>query len=101
MPFPKSIAGAVVALIYVVFAIWVIHGERVSTGGGWINLRGMGAWLVTAPISLPCEWLGFKLDYRSNAQMGFAVLGTALLLYLLVAGVAKLLLMFVARIGGN
>lgn len=101
MPFPKSISGAVVALIYVVCAIWVIHGERVSTGGGWINLRGMGAILITAPVSLVAEWLGFKLDYRSNLQMGFAVLGTALLFYLLTAGIAKLILMFVARLGAH
>jgi hypothetical protein len=101
MFFPKSISGAVVALVYVAFAIWVIHGERVSTGGGWINLRGMGAILVTGPISLPAEWLGVKLDYRSNAQMGFAMLGTALLVYLLTAGIVKLLLLLVASLRGS
>jgi hypothetical protein len=98
MSLPRSVCGTVAALIYVGFAIWVIHGERIATGGGWISLRGMGAALVTAPVSLVAEWLGFKLDYRSNAQMGAAVLGTALLIYLLTAGIAKLVLLVVSQI---
>lgn len=42
------IAGSITAL-YVVIAGYVTVDEVRNTSGGWINLRGMGTWIVTAP----------------------------------------------------
>lgn len=71
------------AVVYVAIAVFVIRDERYGMGGGgWINLRGLASWIATLPVSLPCELLGAKLDYRSNAQMTFAVGSCAVLAYL-------------------
>jgi hypothetical protein len=48
----------------------------------------MSSYLVTAPVSLPFEMLGQKLDYKRNLDMGFAILVCSALVYLIGAGVA-------------
>ena len=83
-----SILGAVLAAVYAVVAILVVIGERQPGGGGnWISLRGIGAYVITLPISAPCELLGAKLDYKKNLHMAAAIGGCALLAYLAGAAI--------------
>ena len=76
-----SVPGLICGATYAAGAMWVVIGERAETGGGWITLRGMGAFLVTMPISAPAEMLGLKLDFRRNLDMAVAIGGCALLVY--------------------
>jgi hypothetical protein len=79
--------GAVVAALYVVAAIYVIHSDRTHSSGGWINPSGFVSGLATLPIAALVECvLRRRLNHRSNIQMGLAVLGTAAI----VGGLAAL-----------
>ena len=89
--FPRSIFGLVIAVIYAVLASAVVLIERnESGGGGWISLRGMASWLITFPVSAPCDWLDMKPDYKSNLHMLFAIGLCTLLVYFVGAGIGKL-----------
>ena len=89
---PVSRFGALLAALYAIFAVMIVAADRApGAGGGWISLAGMSSYLVTAPVSLPFELLGQKLDYKRNLDMGFAILGSSLLVYLIGAGVAWLI----------
>jgi hypothetical protein len=89
--FPRSLCGAILAGLYVIVATTVVVLDRRESGGGnWITLRGLGAYLITFPISLAGERLGRRLDYRKNLDMAFAIGVCALLAYLLGAGLCKL-----------
>lgn len=95
--FFHSITGGIASLLYTVAAIFVVYQERHgSSGGGWISLSGMASWLVTAPVSLPFELLGAKLDFRSNVHMAFAILVCAALVYGVGLGVEKGVRAFIA-----
>ena len=94
--FPVSKFGAVLAIIYVFVAIWVVREDRRSTAGGWITLRGMGAYLATLPVSAIGEKIGRTPDYRRNSDMALAIGVCALLLYLIGAGLGKLALVVFA-----
>lgn len=82
--------GAVLAVLYLAAAIWIVGGERRSTGGGWITLNGMGTFLITLPVSALGEKLGARPDYRRNMDMTFAIGVCAILIYLLGAALGKL-----------
>ena len=92
---PRSLYSTwclVLTLIYVVIAIYVIWDDRTHTGGGWISLNGMTSFLVTLPISaFVNELLGYRLDFRRNIDMAFAVLGTATCVYFALFGIGTLL----------
>jgi len=88
--FPVSRFGGALAAFYAAFAVWVVIAERTTKAGGWITLRGMASALVTAPVSLPMEMLGWKLDYRRTPDMALAILICAALVYLLGASLASL-----------
>jgi hypothetical protein len=93
------IAGSITAL-YVVIAGYVTVDEVRNTSGGWINLRGMGTWIVTAPSQ---AILGNLLRAFGIAKVNYAdlraadyleliahVLLSALFIYLLSLGVELL-----------
>lgn len=80
------------SLTYAAFAIVVVWQDRNSTGGGWISLNGMASYLITFPISAFFDvLLSFKLDYRRNLDMAFAILGTATCVYFALFGAATLI----------
>jgi hypothetical protein len=82
-----SKTGAVIALIYVAIAVWVVFTERTSPpGGDWISLDGMGSYLITLPVSAPMEMIGARPDYKNTLDMGAAILGCGVLVYLAGAG---------------
>jgi hypothetical protein len=88
---PVSVFGAFAAVIYAAVAIWVLIQDRAPGGGGdWISLRGMSSYIVTMPVSAPCELMGAKLDYKRNLDMVFAIGGCAVLVYLVGQGLAWL-----------
>ncbi|MET0623379.1 MAG: hypothetical protein ABW250_10410 [Pyrinomonadaceae bacterium] len=89
----QSWLGAALALLYTAVAVYVVQDELRNTGGGWINLRGMGTTLVTAPsqltFGLVLEWLGVpRVDYSepglgSYSQLVLHVAVSAAAVYLL------------------
>ena len=88
--FPRSVFGAVLAALYIAVAIFAVASDRTSSGGGgWITLKGMGAAIVTLPVTLLGEALGMKPDYRRNLDMAFAIGTCALLVYFAGAGLAR------------
>ena len=85
------------SLLYIAFAIFVIHDDRTHTGHNWISLDGMTSFLATFPISAPADaFLHLRLNHRSNLHMSIAVLGTAALLYFVLAILARLAQRFLA-----
>ncbi len=81
----------ILALLYLVPAIWIVLGERKGgSGGGWISLTGMASYLATFPVSFVGELLGAKPDFRRNLDMAFAISICTALVYLLGAGIGKL-----------
>ncbi len=87
--FPRSVFGAVLAALYIGVAIFAVASDRTSSGGGgWITLKGMGAAIVTLPITFLGDVLGMKPDYRRNLDMAFAIGACALLVYFAGAGLA-------------
>jgi hypothetical protein len=85
-----SKTGLVLAGLYVAGAGWVVWTERVSTGGGWINLRFMGSYLATFPVAGLAEWLGMKLDFRRTVDVAVALGACVALVYLMGWGVERL-----------
>jgi hypothetical protein len=95
-----SSTGLACAALYLAVAVYVVQDELRHTHGGWINLRGMGTTLVTAPSQITVGWvlrgLGVpKVDFdrpgvRGSLELGVHVLVTAGLVYLLGAGVEAL-----------
>lgn len=82
--------GVGVALVYLVFAVWVVFSERTQSAGGWISLSGMATWIVTFPVSAPLDALGMKPDYRKNVDMALTIAVCTLLVYFVMAGAAWL-----------
>ena len=93
----QSWLGAALALIYTCGAVYVVQDELRNTGGGWINLRGMGTMIVTAPsqvtFGVVLGWLGVpRVDYSNPGlgdyiQLVLHVLVSAAVVYLLGYGV--------------
>ncbi len=82
--------GAVLAVLYLAVAIWIVRQDRQSRGGGWITLNGMASSLITLPVSVIGEKLGARPDYRRNVDMTFAIGVCTVLLYFTGAGLGKL-----------
>ena len=89
MRFHWSWFGVALAAVYVVAAVYFLHGELRSVGGE-INLRGLGVALATLPSQWTFGVLFDALGWRVNAldpgalgyaQIGFHVLATASFFY--------------------
>jgi hypothetical protein len=80
--------GLAVAILYLVAALYVIVDERKHPG----FLPTFGTGLVTAPVGLPLEWLGFRPNLRSNGVVAALLVSCSILLYGIGAGVTRLLL---------
>ena len=95
----QSRLGAALSLLYTAAAAYVVRDELRYTGGGWINLRGIGVVLVTAPsqvtLGLVLEWLGVpRINYSEPGPGGYAqivshVLVSAAAVYLLGYGIER------------
>lgn len=93
----QSWFGACLSLIYTGAALYVVQDELRHTGGGWINLRGLGTMLVTFPsqatFGLLLESLGVpRVDFSNPGWSGYSqlilhVLVSAAVVYLLGWGV--------------
>lgn len=93
----QSWLGAALGLLYTAAAAYVVRDELRYTGGGWINLRGLGVTLVTAPSQVTLgpalEWLGVpRINYSEPGPGGYAqivlhVLVSAAAVYLLGYGI--------------
>jgi hypothetical protein len=96
MPLLTSRLGYFLTLIYLVGAGWVVQDELRHTGGGWINLRGMGTTIVTAPSQATIGYLlgllGVKRisfnepGFSGYAQLVLHLLVTAAVVYLIGYG---------------
>lgn len=69
----KFYIGLTFAVVYTLVAAAMVREDRKSHTGGFINLQGMLSALVTLPVAFPLEYLGHKLDYKSNLQMAAAI----------------------------
>jgi hypothetical protein len=87
---PLSRFGAVLAVLYLVFAIWVLVTERTTQAGGWINLNGMATYLVTFPVSLPLEAIGMRPDYKKTLDMVLTIGSCTVLVYFIGAGASAM-----------
>ena len=93
----KLTIAAVVALVYVFLAAAFVREDRKTHTGGFISLQGMMSAIVTLPMWFPFEYMGHKLDYRSNWQMGLAIaLCGALIFGLILCG-----FVFVTYVSGS
>jgi hypothetical protein len=104
IPFPKSLLGTILAAAYFLFAVWVAYDDYKSTGGGWLNVRGLPTILVTFPVSFIASWLrkalgidpgGFtaplKSDFPTVLMFSLFILLCTLLVYLFGAGVETII----------
>jgi hypothetical protein len=92
---PKSSVAAVFAAIYLIAATYVTQDEVRHSHGGWINLRGFGTQLITAPsqiLAAPLlEFFGVppvnyaQLGLVDYSQLVLHVLLSAATVYLVVA----------------
>ena len=97
MKIHQSRLGTALALLYTAVAIYIVQDELRNTDGGWINLRGMGTTLVTAPsqvtFGLVLAWLGVpRVNYSepgfgSYIQLVLHVAVSAAAFYLLGYGI--------------
>jgi hypothetical protein len=93
----QSWLGFGLSVLYLAGAIYIVEEELRYTGGGWINLRGLGVVLVTFPsqltLGLLLKELGVpEVNYSSPGLLGYCqlvlhVAVCALLVYLLGYGV--------------
>ena len=68
--FPRSIFGAVLAVISIAVAVYVVNADRTSQSRGWITLRGIRAAMVTLPVTLLAEALARIVHTFSAATCG-------------------------------
>jgi hypothetical protein len=73
----QSWLGAILAVPYTAFAVYFVQDELRSTGGGWINLRGMGTTIITAPsqvtFGILLEWLGVpRVNFSDPGLLGYS-----------------------------
>ena len=85
MPLLGSRVGYALAVLYLGIVGYIVQDELRHTGGGWINLRGMGTVLVTAPsqatLGVLLKKLGVpQVNYNEPGLLGYAQLITHVLL---------------------
>ena len=78
------------ALVYMCLAAAFVREDRKSHTGGFINLQGMISAIATLPVAFPLEYLGHKINFRSNVQMAAAILVCGGLVFSVVFGVINL-----------
>jgi hypothetical protein len=88
--FPRSPFGLVLAVLYVALGVYAVIDARSNQGGGWISLKGIGVALVTFPVSLPLEALGFKPNYQRNLDMALVIGACTALVYLLGVALGRI-----------
>lgn len=88
--FPRSVFGLVLAIIYVAIGVYAVIDARTHQGGGWISLKGIGVAIVTLPVTVLLEALGFKPNYQRNVDMVLVIGVCTVLVYLLGAGLGRL-----------
>lgn len=96
MLLPRSWAGGVLSLLYLLATVYVAQDEIRHTGGGWINLRGFGTNVLTSPSQLVLgpvlQSLGApRIDFDHPGLPGYGqlilhILVTTALVYLLGLG---------------
>ncbi|MGH7694974.1 MAG: hypothetical protein ACRENH_08335 [Gemmatimonadaceae bacterium] len=92
----RSWVGGALTATYLVLAMYIAQDEVRNSHGGWINLRGFGTVLVTAPSQILLgpilEMLGVAevnyadLDFADYSQIALHILVTASIVYLVGAG---------------
>ncbi len=107
MTLPRCWTGAVLALVYMAVAGFITQDEVRHGHGGWINLRGFGTTLVTAPSQVTLgtllRWLRVpKVNYADIGTLGYAQLVTHVLVsagfvYLLGCGIEWVVRRLVTR----
>ena len=73
-----------------VLAGLLVREDRTTSTGGFITLGGLVSTIVTMPVSFPLEYLDHKLDYKSNWQMGAAILVCGALVFGVAYGALSL-----------
>lgn len=88
----QSRLGAVLSVLYLLAATYLVADDLRSSGGGWINLRGLGVVLVTFPsqvtLGLLLEAAGVTVNYShpgltDYGQIALHLVVTAAAVYLL------------------
>jgi hypothetical protein len=75
----QSWLGVALSLLYTAAASYVVQDELRHTGGGWINLRGLGVLLATLPSQVMfgvfLEWVGVpQVNYSEPGLAGYSQL---------------------------
>lgn len=104
----RSWLGGALTAVYLVLAIYIAQDEVRSAHGGWINLRGFGTVLVTAPSQIVfgsvLKMLGVAevnyadLGFSDYSQIALHILVTASLVYLVGTGLQFLWLTIVRAV---
>lgn len=104
----RSRLGGALTAVYLVLAIYIAQDEVRHSHGDWINLRGLGTVLVTAPsqivVGSVLKMLGVAdvnyadLEFSDYSQIALHILVTASIVYLVVAGLQFLWLTIVRAV---
>ena len=86
----KFYVGLTLAIIYMLLAAAMVCEDRKSQTGSFISLQGMLSALVTLPVAFPLEYLGHKLNYKSNLQMAAAIAVCGTLVLVIIWGTLSL-----------
>ena len=96
MSFPRSRVAGVLALVYFLAATYITQDEVRHSHGGWINLRGFGTVIITAPSQLllgpVLKAIGVSdvkyadLKFADYALLATHVVVSAIIVYLIIAG---------------
>ncbi|MEO6002764.1 MAG: hypothetical protein ABIZ04_06785 [Opitutus sp.] len=89
-PYMKQYIALGLAVVYMCLAAAFVREDRKSHTGGFINLQGMISALATLPVAFPLEYLDHKINFRSNLQMGAAILVCGGLVFGVAFGVMNL-----------
>jgi len=68
--FPISKFGLILTALYILVAIFIVREDRRSTTGGWITLQGIGAFLITLPVSAVMGALFYGLARLADRLAG-------------------------------
>ncbi len=92
----RSWVGGALTALYLILAIYIAQDEVRNSHGGWINLRGFGTVVVTAPSQILLgpilKMIGVgevnyaDLGFADYSQIALHILVTACIVYLIGAG---------------